>query len=270
MVCSKCGASLPEGSQSCPACDSSKATKGDEPAIAVACLPVCSKCGNVLPEGSQACPKCGQPLNTEPVTKQLRAVPVASAERVRFHYPRHKPPIVLVILFLLLAALAGWIAYSDSATAQDLREDFTGERAQTIIEVPVSVKANSIVYYPFSVPAGSVDVTVSGDFSATGNPGKDKNPDNNIEAYVLTDTAFIAWREGYSTGTLYESGRTNQGTINAKLPAGAGEYYLVFSNHFSPHTAKTIRSNVLLHYRALFSESLVRLRESIRNWLGLS
>ena len=270
MVCSKCGASLPDGSQSCPACDSSKFAKGAEPAIAVACLPICSKCGNVLAEGSQACPKCGQPPNAEPVTKQLRAIPVASAERVRLHRARYRPPIVLVILLLLLAALAAWIAYSDSATAQELREDLTGERAQTIVEAQVSVKANSFVYYQFSVPGGSVDVTVSGDFSVTANPGKDKNPDNNIEAYILTDTAFIAWRDGYSTGTFYESGRTSQGTIIAKLPTGAGEYYLVFSNRFSPRTAKTIRTNVLLQYRALLSESLVRLRESIRNWLGLN
>ena len=271
MLCSKCGAILLDGSSSCPTCDSAKSVEGGTPAIAVACLPICSKCGNVLAEGSQVCAKCGQPFGSDPITKQLRAVPIASsAGRFRLRSRRYKPPIVLIILIVLLTGFAAWIAYSDSATAQELREDFTGARIQTVIEGPVSVKPNSFAYYQFSVPAGSVDVTVSGEFSAVRTLGKDKNSDNTIEAYILTDTAFIAWRDGYSTGTFYESGRTPQGTITAKLPAGAGEYFLIFNNRFSARSAKTIHTTVLLHYKALLSESFARLRESIRNWLGLN
>jgi hypothetical protein len=47
---------------------------------------------------------------------------------------------------------------------------------------------------------------------------------------VLTDTAFVVWRDGYATGSFYESGRTAGGTISANLPPGEGRYCLVFSN----------------------------------------
>jgi hypothetical protein len=169
---------------------------------------------------------------------------------------------------LLLTGLVGWILYSDSPTAQELRDDITGARAQTIIETPFSVKPHTFSPYELTVPPGAVEVTVTGDFKAAASQGKDKNPDNNIEVYVLTDTAFVAWRDGFSTGSYYESGRTASGTIRATLPSGAGHYYLVFSNNFSPRTAKNVETTVLLHYRALLSDSLTRLRQRLWNWLG--
>ena len=269
MLCSQCGASLPDGSQSCPACGALELATADSPAVALATLPVCSKCGSGLPEGSQFCLKCGHPVRTEPIAEELATVHSAPApEKVKVAWPRSKPPVLLICLVLVLAGLVGWIAYSDNPTAQELRDDITGARAQTIIETPFTLKPHTFSYYELTVPPGAVDVTVNGDFKAAASQSKDKNADNNIEVYVLTDTAFVAWREGFSTGSYYESGRTARGTIRATLPSGAGHYYLVFSNNFSPRTAKNVDPTVLLRYRALLSDSLTRFRQRVWNWLG--
>lgn len=275
MLCSKCGASLPDGSHSCPACGAPENATADGPTLAVATLPPCPKCGTGLPEGSQFCLKCGQPVRAEAIANELATVPPAPApETVPLARPRSRPPVVLIALVLVLVGLIAWIAFSENPTAQELRDDVTGARAQTIVETPFSVKPHSYSYYDFTVPSGAVDVTVAGDFNAAGSPGKgkdkDKDTDNNIEVYLLTDTAFVAWRDGFATGSFYESGRTASSTIGAKLPSGAGHYYLVFSNNFAPRTAKTVHTTVLLHYRALLSESLGQLREKIGNWLGFN
>jgi len=275
VLCSKCGASLPNGSQSCPACGALELATADDPTVAVAILSVCSKCGTGLPEGSQFCLKCGHPVRTEPIAEEPATVHLATApEKVKLAQRRSRPPVLLLCLVLVLAGLVGWIAYSDNPAAQELRDDITGARTQTIIETPFSVKPHTFSSYEFTVPAGAVEVAVTGDFNAAGSPAKDKgkdkdkNADNNIEVYVLTETAFVAWRDGFSTGSYYESGRTAGGTVRAKIPSGAGHYYLVFSNNFSARTAKNVEATVLLHYRALLSESLNRLRARLWNGLG--
>jgi RNA polymerase subunit RPABC4/transcription elongation factor Spt4 len=275
VLCSKCGANLPDGSHSCPACGAPEAATADGPTLEVATEPACSKCGTGLPEGSQFCLKCGQPVPAAALANQLATVPPAPApERVQLARRRSGPPVVLIGLVLVLAGLLAWIAFSDNPTAQELREDVTGARTRTIIETPFSVKPHSYSYYDFTVPPGAMDVTVTGDFTAVSSQekskDKDKFTDNNVEVYLLTDTAFVAWRDGYSTGSFYESGRTASDNIGAKLPSGAGHYYLVFSNNFSPRAPKTVRGTVLLHYRALLSESLGQVREKIGNWLGFN
>ena len=58
MVCKKCGNSLNEGDQFCPACGAAvgEPTEG-EPQKAEN---VCKKCGNPLHEGDMFCPSCGE------------------------------------------------------------------------------------------------------------------------------------------------------------------------------------------------------------------
>jgi len=94
------------------------------------------------PKGSQFCLKCGHPVHTEPIAEELAAVHVAPApEKAKLAQPRSKPPVLLICLVLVLAGLVGWIAYSDNPTAQELRDDITGARAQTIIETAFFRKA---------------------------------------------------------------------------------------------------------------------------------
>ena len=69
--------------------------------------------------------------------------------------------------------------------------------------------------------------------------------DNNIEVSVLTDSAFTVWQNGYATSSIYESGKVAEGNVQAEVPAGAGIYYLVFSNKSAPKTAKAVHATVV-------------------------
>ena len=288
MLCSKCATNLPDGSQSCPACGTTAAT-GKSTALAVAPQSVCAKCGTSLPEGSQFCLKCGQPVVSDSQSVIPRTKPEAITppvvqipellSRPMPSRPRRPTSRALwyLILFLLLAL---WISLSNDPVAQPLRDEITGARTQTIVEAQVSVKPQTFAYYEFTVPPGAVNVTVTGQFSTQRRPDKkpdknndksnDKSNDDNIETYVLTDSAFVVWRNGYSTGARYESDRVSQGTIDAALPAGSGIYYLIFNNRFSQRTEKTVHATVLLHYQTWVPEWLLRIKERMWNWFGLN
>jgi hypothetical protein len=185
--------------------------------------------------------------------------------------PRRRRSRVLWYLIPILLATI-WVSLSNDPIAQPLRDDITGARTQTIVEAPVSVKHQSFSYYEFTVPPGAVNVGVTGQFNTEGRPDKknDKSADDTIESYVLTDSAFVVWRNGYATGSRYESGRVSQGSIEATLPAGSGIYYLVFSNRFSQRTEKTVQATVLLHYQTWAPEWLLRMKERMWNSFSLN
>jgi len=173
------------------------------------------------------------------------------------------------LILLVLATL--WVSLGNDPVAPLLRDEITGARTQTIVETSLSVKPQSFSFYEFTVPPGAVNVRVTGQFSAEGRPDKksDKGSDNNIEAYVLTDSAFVVWRNGYATGSRYASDKISHATIDAALPAGSGIYYLVFNNRFSQRTEKTVHTAVLLHYQTWMPEWLLRIKERLWNWFGL-
>ena len=104
------------------------------------------------------------------------------------------------------------------------------------------MKPHGFASYEFTLPSGSVNVAVTGEFTATGNSSSD------IEVYVFKDDAFVSWQGGYSPSAYYSSSRIIKGDVNAELPAGAGTYYVVFNNNFSPRTTKSVQSEVTLHY----------------------
>lgn len=286
MVCSKCGKNLLDGSQSCHWCGAT-VTTGKSIALAIAPQSVCTKCGTTLPEGSQFCLKCGQSVRPdrqllvaesppEPKTdvKTLSPPVVQIPEplpRTLSTRPRRRRSTALWYLIPLLLG-ATWLSFSNDPVAQELRDEITGARTQAIVEEPVPVKPQSFAYYEFTVPPGAVNVGVTGQFSTEGRPDKKGNnaSDNNIETLVLTDSAFVVWRNGYTTGSRYESDRVPQGTINAPLPAGSGIYYLVFSNRFSQRTEKTVHATVLLHYQTWVPLWLLRIKERMWNWFGLN
>ena len=132
-------------------------------------------------------------------------------------------------------------------------------------------------YYKFDLPEGSTNVSIMGQFavspaekkagSAKANTGETE--DSDVEVYVLSEPAFAVWQNGYATSSVYESGRVPQGTMQADLPAGAGVYYLIFSNKFSPKTAKSVNATVLLRYKSWLPESVRRMKERFWNWVGL-
>jgi hypothetical protein len=134
-------------------------------------------------------------------------------------------------------------------------------------------------YYKFSLPEGSVNVAVVGQFTSAAdnsNAGnrrdtakaKKEDIDNNIEVYVLTDSAFTVWQNGYATSSLYESGKVAAGTVQADVTAGAGIYYLVFSNKSAPKTAKAVHATVLLRYKSWLPEWFRVMKGRVLDWIG--
>ncbi len=232
----------------------------------------CSKCGATLPDEAQFCLKCGKPVSSppkEPIRIEETVVDVAPP-RVR------KRRIFLWVLLGLLLASILWAASSDNPFAQGLQDVVGWKHDQAILETPFSVTAHNFRYYKFSLPEGSMNVSIVGQFTSaaekkagTAKPANADGDDNDVEVYVLSEPAFAVWQNGYATSAVYESGRVSQGNMQADLPAGAGVYYLIFSNKFSTKTVKDVNATVLLRYKSWLPESLRRMKERFSNWLGL-
>lgn len=247
------------------------------PTPRVTAILACSKCGAKLPEDAQFCLKCGKPVSVPPKDPPVVEVIPPAAPR-----PKRKRRILFWLLLTLFVVLIVWVALSDNPFAQGIQELVGWKHDQSILQTPFTVSAHNIRYYKFTLPEGSMHVSIVGQFtssaeshdnrkSATRATDKDKttSDDNDIEVYVLSEPAFTVWQNGYATSSVYESGKVSQGTLQAELPAGAGVYYLVFSNKSSPKTAKNVNASVLLRYRSWVPNWFRRMKESFSNWLGL-
>ncbi len=232
---------------------------------------VCSKCSTSLPDGSQFCLKCGQAVKgsangtatvpSAPATGAGTAIGAAAALPRSRRGPRFAAWIFGAALLLGIL----WAAGSNNPVAQQLRE-YAGSHTEAVGDTVFLVKPRSFSAYKFTVPPGSANVVVSGQFSATGGA---EHSDNDVQVYVLSDDAFVTMRSGYAASTYYDSGRAIQSNINADLPFGGGAYYLVFDNRFSLRTPKTIHAVATLHYNNWWPEFLLRLRERGLNALDM-
>lgn len=228
----------------------------------------CAKCGASLPDEAQFCLKCGAPI----------AIPPAQIPVVELPPPR--PPLtkptrhfVLWTALGVLLAFLLWAAVSENPYAQDIQEFVGWKHDQTVLANPFSVAAHSFRYYKFTLPEGSTNVALIGQFSASTEGGKanraDQNADNSVELYVLSEPAFAVWQNGYTTSSVYESGRVPQTSVQADLPAGAGVYYLVFNNKFAPKTAKNVNASFFLRYKSWLPAWFRSMKNDLWNWLGL-
>ena len=277
MLCSKCAANLPEGSQFCLKCGQPVATKADsaESPAADAVLR-CSKCGAPRANGAEFCLKCGKPVSSplkNPTLGELLPPkhPVRRGKRGR---------VVLWLLLLVLLGVIIWAVSSDSSGAQQLQESVGLKQDRIILDNTFSVGAHTFRYYKFSLPEGSVNVAVVGQFSSSAEiqnvshrtnatATKDLTTDNQIEVYVLTEPAFTVWQNGYETGSLFDSGKVVEGKVQADIPAGAGIYYLVFSNKQCLKTPKTIHASVVLRYKSWLPTWFRTMKGRVWDWLGL-
>jgi hypothetical protein len=242
----------------------------------------CSKCGASLPDEAQFCLKCGKPVSSLPKSAAVaEALPAAKALQ-----PRRKRRLLLWTLLLVLAGVVVWATSSDSTGAQQFQEFVGLKQDRSILDSAFSVGPHTFRYYKFALPEGSVNVAVVGQFKSAADSsgaGNRKNPsgdrsaggrntdtgsDNGIQVYVLTDAAFTVWQNGYATSSLYDSGNVAEGNVQADIPAGAGIYYLVFSNKAAPKTSKSIHATVLLRYKSLLPDWFRRTKGRVLDWFG--
>lgn len=238
----------------------------------------CAKCGAALPDEAQFCLKCGKPVSTP--SKKSVAVTELPPEALPIPRPRKDRRLVLWLSLILLAVVIAWIALSENPFAQGIQELIGFKHDQTILDTPFTVGAHSFRYYKFSLPEGSVNVSVVGEFASASDlkvvtprkekaKGKDQDqPDNNIEVFVLSEPAFTIWQNGYATSSLYDSGPVTQGKVQCDVPAGAGIYYLVFNNRFATKAPKAIQATVLLRYKSWLPEWVRSMKERFLNWVG--
>jgi ribosomal protein L40E len=238
----------------------------------------CAKCGASLPDEAQFCLKCGKPVNLPPKS------PVISETLPPEIRPKRRTrPMLVGILFAILAGIILWAGMSDSQSAQEVQEFVGWKHDRIILDAPFSVGPHTFRYYKFALPEGSVNVAVVGQFTSaaevsnssdrkdsakTSNREAEQGVDNGVEVYVLTDAAFTVWQNGYATSSLYESGKVAEGRVQAEVPAGAGIYYLVFSNKSAPKMAKKVNATVLLRYKSWLPEWFRMMKGRVLDWVG--
>jgi hypothetical protein len=240
----------------------------------------CSQCGATLPENADVCLKCGKSVTSPP--KAAGFVEVLPS--VKLPARRRKRRVFLWLLPVLFLAFLSWALISDNAGAQRIQDLVGMKQDRPILDSSFSVGPHTFRYYKFALPEGSVSVAVVGQFNATADfqasasrkatatDKTDKNKlseiDNTIEVYILTESAFTVWQNGYETSALYESGRIAEGSVQADVPAGAGIYYLVFSNKSSPKTSKTVHASVVLRYKSWLPDWFRSLKTRVSDWIS--
>jgi hypothetical protein len=169
-----------------------------------------------------------------------------------------------------------WLATSRRPAAQEVQEFVHWSQVQTIVDGQAAINPGSFWSHEFTVPPGALDVSITGEFSASAvspqrstnkNNKTGKDRDNGIEALVLTNSAFVVWGSGYSSDALYQSSSTAGDVIDAPLPQGAGVYDLVFSNKASQF-GKAVHATVVLRYKSGWPNAVLRLKERLWNWIG--
>jgi hypothetical protein len=179
----------------------------------------------------------------------MKAVPTKTT-------PRRRRTFLWLLIAALLAAVI-WAFSSGGPGAQGIQEFVGWKHDQVIVNATFLVTPNNFRYYKFSLPLDASNFSVVGHFaSAARNPGTDQGKpadagsDNTIEAYVFSESGFTAWQHGSAPAAVYDSGKIAESKIQAELPAGAGNYFLIFSNKFSPATAKNVNAAVTLRHKS--------------------
>lgn len=229
----------------------------------------CAKCGSSMPDGAQLCPNCGNP-----VALPAREIPVVELPPSVAPLKRPKRRAFLWIFLGVILATVIWAVVSDDPYAQGVQELVGWKHDEAILENPFSVTAHGFRYYKFALPEGSTNVTMMGQFTVSAEPLKSnkspaKDSEYKIEVFVLSEASFAVWQNGYATSSVYESGRVSQGIVQSDLPAGAGIYYLIFSNKFDPKSGKNVNATFQLRYKSWLPGWFRSLKNTLWNWLGL-
>jgi hypothetical protein len=201
------------------------------------------------------CLECGEPVSApenKPSVDSFAAAssPSASTRPAR---PRKRSRLVWILLAIVLLGIF-WAATSSNPFAQGIQELAGSKQDETIVHTPFSISAHNFRYYKFSVAEGK-HAALTGHFTvSSATPASDS--DKSIEVYVMSESAFAVWQNGYAISNFYDSGRVSQSEVQAELPDTAGIYYLIFSNKFAPKATKKIDADIVLRYRNWMPESL--------------
>lgn len=110
-------------------------------------------------------------------------------------------------------------------------------------DVSFSLHAGAFHVLKLVVPPHLINgANLKGSFSVVGNM-------DGIEAFLVNEVDYDNWQSGYTTFRYYDSGTVRKGSLDVPLlDPSPGIYYLVFQNHSTAKSVKTIQANVDLTY----------------------
>lgn len=95
-----------------------------------------------------------------------------------------------------------------------------------IVNGTTDVDAGENFDYPFTIPANSSSIHVSGNFSVEGGSG------SGVIIYIFDITNYENYENGSYFGALYQSSQARTDLISSNLDA-SGDYFLVIDNTLS-------------------------------------
>ncbi len=224
---------------------------------------LCPKCGKELQAYMTLCPYCGQDLKVTPAQSQPSTPQETVWQNHTLGSPKSHRLRNILIVILLVAVIVFFVGPvilyllggegsttppTNNATALITYTTTAkyGNNTVTVFTIYLfndseSLDAGYFDYEPFNVTAGAMNVTVSGNFSASGGTG------NDIEVYIMNSTQYNSWYNDEQTSVYYDSGQVTASTISLSLPPGQS-YYLIFDNSFSSISSKTVSGEITLTY----------------------
>jgi hypothetical protein len=193
----------------------------------------------------------------------MTANAATSSPPTNFPRPRRKRRVIRWVLLAILAGGVLWVTIGNGPLAQEVRELAGVKQDRIIVDATFSVGAHTFRYYKFSLPEATANASVVGRFKSTASSTAGSGGDNNIEAYIIPEADFAAWRTGNATSSLYDSGNVAGSAVHADIPPGAGIYYLVFSNKSSPTTPKSVHATVMVRYKSWLPDWLRHRRSGL-------
>jgi hypothetical protein len=208
----------------------------------------CALCGGDVPDGSQFCNNCGASTGKQVNVRRATGKPEPSTDR-----PGRAATRTLITLLLVLAVLAAYRLFrsppkvrapTDNGASHESRaEPAETTKPQSFISSALTpgeftVGPAGLRAFKITIPESVKSASIVGKFTAAGGMY------NDIEVLVVSPDSSAGSEGGTSGRALYWSRRVSSNELD--VPLSSGDYYLVFSNVWSP-SMKVISAQISLH-----------------------
>lgn len=195
---------------------------------------ICQRCNQETPDGSTYCNRCGAPVAREARVKN-------QPEKKGGGYS--KRGLSIFILICLAAFATPFILKQLTMTSQNTSTSSPigaiAKAVQQVRSIPIAARQEFDIpprgyrWFKFSTNMMPAPV-VNGQFMARGGSGNDIN-------VIITDAAgFQNFQNGNGATLWYSAYHQTAGNIEAHLPTGSNDYYLIFDNRMSIISTKHV------------------------------